>query len=114
MKIISQDCSFWGVWNSLMLICLLLVSCGGPSGEDYAQKFCNCSDAFSKAAIQLKAGTINQTTFDQLKAEHLVCMGDDDPLEKLKADPTALVQFKAEFLTALESKCPEIARNMGY
>lgn len=114
MKITSQKAASWVQWSSLIFIFLLLTSCGGPSGKDYAQKLCDCSDAFSKAAIQLKAGTINQTTFEQLKTEHIACMGEDDPLEKLKEDPAALVQFKAEFINALESQCPEIARNMGY
>mgnify|MGYP000211829994 CR=1 FL=1 len=114
MKIISQKSSSWGIWSSLIIASLLTISCGGPNGKDYAQKLCDCSDAFSKAAIQLKAGTINQTTFEQLKAEHITCMGEDDPLEKLKDKPEALVQFKAEFINALEKQCPEIARNMGY
>lgn len=114
MKILYLRISSLGLWSSIILSCLFLTSCGGPSGKDYAQKLCDCSDAFSKAAIQLKAGTINQTTFDQLKEEHSACMGEDDPLEELKDDPAALVQFKAEFINALESQCPEIARNMGY
>lgn len=97
-----------------MLTCLLFVSCGGPNGKDYAEKLCNCSDAFSKALIQLKAETIDQATFDQLQAEHNACMGEDDPLEALQSNPEALVQFKAEFLNALEEQCPETARNMGY
>lgn len=114
MKTTVQNLSFWRVWSSLIVACLLIISCGGPNGKDYAQKLCDCSDDFSKAAIQLKAGTINQTTFEQLKAEHIACMGEDDPLEKLKDNPEALVQFKAEFINALGNQCPEIARNMGY
>jgi hypothetical protein len=114
MKITSQSTSLWGIWSSLILACLLLVSCGGPSGKEYAQKLCDCSDAFSKAGIKLKSGTIDRVTFDQLNAEHVACMGEDDPLETLKDNPEALVQFKAEFLNTLEANCPEIARNMGY
>lgn len=114
MKILSQESSSWSLYSSLILLCLLFVSCGGPNGKDYAQKLCNCSDAFSKAAIQLKAETIDQATFDRLQAEHSICMGDDDPLGRLQDNPEALVQFKAEFLNALEEQCPEIARNMGY
>lgn len=114
MKIIPQIAPSWGVWSSLIFVCLLLVSCGGPNGKDYAQKLCDCSDAFSKAAIQLKAGTINEASFEQLEADHIVCMGEDNPLKKLEDDPEALLQFKAEFIDALGKKCPEIARNMGY
>jgi hypothetical protein len=114
MNILSQKSSSWGIWSSLMFICLLFASCGGPNGRTYAEKLCGCSDAFSKAAIQLKTETIDQATFDRLQAEHNICMGDDDPLERLQENPTALVQFKAEFLNALEEQCPEIARNMGY
>ncbi|WMX15882.1 MULTISPECIES: hypothetical protein [unclassified Aureispira] len=114
MKTIVNSTQYWQPFSILLIACLLVASCGGPSGKDYAQKLCDCSDAFSKATIQLKAGTINQATFEQLKTEHLACMGEDDPLEKLKDDPEALVQFKAEFINALENQCPEIARNMGY
>jgi|VirMetMinimDraft_7_1064189.scaffolds.fasta_scaffold56764_4 hypothetical protein len=114
MKIISQSSSSWSNWSSLILACLFLVSCGRPSGKDYAQKLCDCSDVFSKAGIQLKAGTIDKATFDRLNAEHVACMGEDDPLETLKDKPEALVQFKAEFMNTLEQNCPEIARNMGY
>jgi hypothetical protein len=114
MNTISQSSSSWGIWSSLILACLLLVSCGGPNAKEYAKKLCACSNAFSKAPIQLKAGTINQATFEQLKAEHVICMGEDDPLEKLKDKPAELVQFKTEFISALEEQCPEIARNMGY
>ncbi|MFT5647269.1 MAG: hypothetical protein ACI976_001958 [Aureispira sp.] len=115
MNTISQSSSSsWGIWSILILTCSLLVSCGGPNGKSYAKKLCNCSNAFSKASIQLEAGTIDQATFEQLKAEHINCMGDDNPLEKLKDNPAALVQFKAEFINALEEQCPEIARNMGY
>ena len=114
MKTIFQSRSSWGVWSSLIFVCLLSISCGGPNGKEYAKKLCNCSNAFSKASIQLKVGTINQATFEQLKAEHATCMGNDDPLEKLKDTPEALIQFKAEFINALEQQCPEIARNMGY
>lgn len=114
MNILSQRFSSWGMWSCLILVCLLFVSCGGPNGRTYAKKLCACSDAFSKAAIQLKAETIDQATFDRLQAEHNTCMGDDDPLGKLQDNPEALVQFKAEFLNALEEQCPEIARNMGY
>lgn len=101
-------------WLSVLIVITLLSSCGGPSASKYAQKLCDCSADFSKAAIQLQAGTINQTQFEQLKAEHHACMGEDNPLEMLKDDPEALIQFKAEFLTELEKKCPDIARNMGY
>lgn len=114
MNAISQSSSSWGIWSSLILVCLLLVSCGSPNGKDYAKKLCSCSNAFSKASIQLKAGTINQATFEQLEAEHIACMGDDNPLEKLKDKPEALVQFKNEFINALKEQCPEIARNMDY
>ncbi|BDS13764.1 hypothetical protein [Aureispira anguillae] len=101
-------------WLGLIVTFLFLTSCGGPSASKYAQKLCDCSEAFSKAAIQLRSGTINQATFDQIKKEHDACMGEDNPLEKLADDPEALVQFKAEFLIELEKSCPEVARNMGY
>jgi len=114
MKTTSQAPLSWGIWSSLILVCLLLVSCGRTNGKDYAQKLCDCSDAFSKAAIQVKAGTINEATAEQLKADHIICMGEDNPLKNLEDDPEALLQFKAEFIDALEKKCPEIARNMGY
>lgn len=114
MKILSQRSSFWRIWSGLFFACLFFVSCGGPNGRDYAQKLCDCSAAFSKAAIQLKAETIDQATFDRLQADHNTCMGDDNPLERLQDNPEALVQFKAEFLNALDEKCPETARNMGY
>ena len=41
-------------------------------------------------------------------------MGDDNPLEKLKDQPDELLQFKAAFLSEIEKKCPDIARNMGF
>lgn len=92
-----------------------LNSChSGPDAAYYAKRFCDCSSDFSKAAVQLKAGTINQTTYNQLKAEHETCMGDEDPLEDLKDDPEALQAFKGQFLIEIKKQCPSIARNMGF
>lgn len=94
---------------------LLWTGCqSGPSAKHYAQRLCDCSETFSKAPIQLQAGTIDQATFDQLKADHEACMGEDDPLQDLKDDPKALQAFKADFLLQLEQQCPAIARNLGY
>jgi len=103
------------IFIGLLLGCLLLVSCNsGISGQKYAQKFCACADDFSKAAIQLKAGTIDEATFKKIETDFSTCIGEEDPLEALKDKPEQLTQFKAEFLTELEKQCPDIARNMGY
>lgn len=92
-----------------------LSSCqSGPDATYYAKRFCDCSETFSKAAVQLKAGTIDQATYDQQKTEHEACMGEEDPLEDLKDDPEALQAFKANFLTAIKEHCPSTARNMGF
>lgn len=114
MKHRSHKYSIKGHWIGLIFSCLFLIGCGGgPSASKYAQRFCNCSSEFSKAAIQLKAGTINQDKFNELKVAHDACIGDDNPLELLKDAPEKLVQFKAEFLLELDKQCPEIARNMN-
>jgi len=92
-----------------------LHSCqSGPSAAYYAERFCACSSDFSKAAVQLKAGTIDQATYQQLQTEHTACMGEEDPLEDLKDDPEALQAFKAAFLTEITERCPSTARNMGF
>lgn len=93
---------------------LLIVSCGQRSAKDYAAHFCSCSEELSKASIQFKNGLIDQTTFQQIQEEHAKCMGEDDPLEKLKDNPDAQHKFKTEFIQELEKSCPEIARNMGF
>lgn len=92
-----------------------LNSCqSGPDAVYYAERFCDCSSDFSKAAVQLKVGTIDKVTYDQLKAEHETCMGEEDPLEDLKDDPEALQAFKGLFLTEIKKQCPSTARNMGF
>lgn len=105
------------VMRVLFVVCslLLLYSCqSGPDAGHYAERFCTCSEAFSKAAVQLQAGTIDQATYNQQKLEHETCMGEDDPLEDLKDDPEALQTFKANFLIEIKERCPSTARNMGF
>lgn len=97
-----------------LLTILLLYSCGNPSAQRYAQRFCNCSADFSTAAIELKRGKITKEIYNQLATKHTACMGDDNPLEILKDQPEELLKFKAAFIEELEIQCPEIARNMGY
>ncbi len=87
------------------VLLLLLSSCqSGPSASHYAQHFCDCSDEFSKAAVQLKAGTIDRATYEALQTAHETCMGEDDPLEDLKDDPEALQAFKANFVLEIEKR----------
>ena len=103
------------VFISIILTCLLVVSCGNDeSAYQYAQKFCSCSTDFSKAAIQLKAGTIDQAAFNKIEVDHTDCIGEKDPLKALKDKPQELEQFKMEFLSELEKQCPEIARNLNF
>ena len=93
----------------------LTLACNrGSDPEYYAERFCDCSEEFSKAAVQLKTGTIDRVAYEQLKAEQEACMGDADPLEDLKDDPEALQQFKTKFLEALSTTCPATARNLGF
>ena len=104
----------FSAFMSLAVACLLLVSCGKPSASRYAARFCACSQDFSKAGIQLKAGTIDQARFEQISTEHQACLGEDDPLKALEDKPAELIQFKAEFLTELEKQCPDVFRNLGF
>lgn len=96
----------------LLLVSILLVACQGkPSAEAYAERLCNCYGATSEHALQFHAGKIDRPTYEQFTIE---CMGEDDPLKALENEPEALLQFKADFLDALENTCPEVARSMGY
>lgn len=92
----------------------ILISCGSSLGKKHAQQFCACSTEFSTASIQVKAGTIDQATFDKIAKEHEVCLGSENPLQKLKDKPKELIQFKQDFLVELEKQCPEIAKNLGF
>lgn len=107
---------FYSAFTSLVLSCLLLVSCGGgPSASSYAKKFCECSPELAKAEVQHNAKRIDDATFNKIKAEHQACIGNDDnPLELLKNQPEQLKAFKTEFLLELEKQCPDIARNMNF
>jgi len=98
----------------LGLLSLFLTNCGEPPAQYYAKHFCACSSDFSKAGIQLKAGTIDQATYQQIATEHEACLGDDDPLEALKDKPEELAKFKRAFIEELEKQCPDIARNLGF
>lgn len=103
--------------TTISIFCTLvffLTSCGSPSAQYQAKRFCECSGAFAKAGIQLKAGTIDQATYQNIVAEHTACLGEDDPLEALKDSPEKLAQFKQEFIEELEKQCPEISRNLGF
>lgn len=99
---------------ALICLCLLLIRCSGPSAPDYAERFCACSEALSKAETKITKGKITQHEFDAIIVEHRACLGDDDPLEALKDNPDKLAQFKKEFLTELEKQCPTISRDMGF
>ena len=99
----------------LFVVVNLVVGCqSGPDAAYYAGRLCECSEDFSKAAVQLQAGTIDRATYDQLKAEQEACMGEDDPLQDLKDDPEALKAFKADFLQQLNEQCPNTARNLNF
>lgn len=113
MKYSAHTFPIKGHWIGCLFSCLLLIGCGGPSASKYAQKFCTCSSEFSKADIQLKAGTISQSKFNELQTAHDACMGEENPLEGLKNKPEELAQFKAEFLLEINKQCPETARNMN-
>ncbi|MGH1337655.1 MAG: hypothetical protein ACRBFS_16160 [Aureispira sp.] len=90
----------------------LLVACQNtPSAEDYALRFCTCYDTNSEAAVQLRAGELDQPSYDQLVLE---CMGEDDPLKELEENPAALLEFKVAFLDAIKANCPALAQSMGY
>lgn len=98
----------------LFLSTCFLTACTGPSASKYAQKFCACSEALSKAESKITTGKIDQQGFEAIVAEHRLCIGTDDPLEQLKDQPKKLDQFKKEFLTELEKQCPVISRDMGF
>lgn len=92
----------------------LLSSCGGSSAEHYADKFCSCSLELARANIQYKNKIIDQATYQKIEQEHNACLGESDPLEALSDSPEEQQVFEMEFLQAIEKKCPDIARDMGF
>lgn len=98
---------------TLILLIAIMNKCGKPSAQQYAAKFCSCSEDIAKATVQLQTKQINQAAFDQIKAEHDVCMGQDSPLEHLDSAKDSL-QFFQDFLQEIGKQCPSIGRNYGY
>ncbi|MCP4442018.1 MAG: hypothetical protein GY810_24175 [Aureispira sp.] len=100
---------------TLVLILLIAVmnKCGKPSAQQYAAKFCTCSEDISRATVQLEAKQMDQATFDQIKTEHDVCMGEDSPLDDLGSEKDSL-HFFQDFLHEVKKQCPNIGRNYGY
>ncbi|MFK7798685.1 MAG: hypothetical protein AB8E82_14640 [Aureispira sp.] len=103
---------FSNYFMALIVGSFLLVACQGePSAQEYAQRLCACYSADTDAALQLRTGTIDRTTYDQLVLD---CMGEENPLQQLEDDPQALLKFKVAFLDTLEATCPDVARSIGY
>jgi len=90
-----------------------MASCGGPSVNHHAEKFCSCSEELGKATVQLQTKRIDQAAFDKVRLEQEKCMGESNPLEKFKNEKSKL-EFQAAFLKAIFEQCPNVARNMGF
>lgn len=112
MMLSTYTCSYWKSLAFLLFVSGLLVACQGkPSAEDYAQRLCDCYGAEFEGAKQLREGAIDRVAYDALVVD---CMGEDDPIKKLEDDPQAALEFKAAFLDAVQTICPDVARNLGY
>lgn len=97
----------------LVLLIAIMNKCGQPSAQQYAAKFCSCSEDIARATVQLQAKQIEQAAFDQIKTEHHACMGDDNPLEEATSEQEKL-QFFKDCLEEIKKQCPNIGRNYGY
>ena len=98
-----------------LVVVLMLTSCG-KSVADYAQQYCDCASQteLSKATLQAKNGLLSPQKLSLVEQAHIDCMGEDDPLVKLKDSPEAYKQFQQDFLKELDQRCPAISRDMGF
>jgi hypothetical protein len=100
--------------SAVLLSFLIFQSCGSQtnSPEDFAKKFCSCSEELSMAVVKLKNQKISLKEFEIAKNEQINCMGPNDPRQSLS--PAEVDKFDAAFYKALFEKCPNTARNYGF
>lgn len=78
----------------------------------YAKKFCDCSAKLAAMNAQEGETRPEADAFAAAQAEHIQCMGDDNPFAQRKGLDS--VQFLSDVVREMRRQCPETARNMGF
>jgi hypothetical protein len=102
-------------YHFLALLMLIFIGCGNKNPktpEEFAEKFCGCSEEMGKAIVKLKSDLMSMPDFQKAKREQESCMGPNDPRQSMSE--TEVMAFDASFLKAVYEKCPTIARNYGF